>query len=239
MTADPTYPNTFQTRQDGNAVVPTGKSLDIESGGSLKLAGTAVTATAAEINQLAGGTAFTTRVTTTDGVTSGTARVVGGRAYTNTAASAAITNTITETLFDAQYSIPANTLKAGTLVRIRYQGIATATNSTDTLAVKLYIGGLSGTALISHAATDVANNDVFSGEMSLICRDAGATGHIVGAGSYKSVPAAAGTATYKDAVLASTVIDTTAAQVVGVSATWSVANAGNSCRLDFLSVEIL
>ena len=57
MTADPTYPNTFQTRQDGNAVVPTGKSLDIESGGSLKIAGTAVTSSAAELNILDGVTA--------------------------------------------------------------------------------------------------------------------------------------------------------------------------------------
>ena len=43
MAADPTYPNTFQRRTDGNAVVPTGKSLDIESGGALKIAGTDVT----------------------------------------------------------------------------------------------------------------------------------------------------------------------------------------------------
>lgn len=40
MAADATYPNTFQVRQDGNAAVPTGKSLDIESGGALKIAGT-------------------------------------------------------------------------------------------------------------------------------------------------------------------------------------------------------
>jgi len=44
MAADPTYPNGFQIRQGGNAVVPTGKSLDIESGGALKIAGTDVTA---------------------------------------------------------------------------------------------------------------------------------------------------------------------------------------------------
>jgi hypothetical protein len=197
------------------------------------------TASKALITDSSGNLAFNGRLTTTDGVTSGTARIVGGRAYTNTAASTAVSNTTTETLFDKSYSLPANTLKAGTLVRIRYQGIATATNSTDTLAIKLYIGGLSGTVLISHAATDVANNDVFSGEMSLICRTAGASGTIVGAGTYKSVPAAAGTATYKDAILASTTIDTTAAQVIGVSAQWSVASASNSCRLDFLSVEVL
>lgn len=60
MAADLTYPNSFQIRQDGNAVVPTGKSLDIESGGALKIAGTDIaagiaglTATGAEINRAA------------------------------------------------------------------------------------------------------------------------------------------------------------------------------------------
>lgn len=159
-------------------------------------------------------------------------------AYTNTAASAAVTNSTVETLFDKSYSIPAKSLRAGQLIKIRFQGIATATNSTDTLAVKLYIGGLTGTVLLSLAATDVANNDVFDGEYELIIRTDGASGTMVGCGTFKSIPAAEGTATYKDDILASTAIDTTAAQVIGVSATWSVANAGNSVRLDFLRVEI-
>lgn len=162
----------------------------------------------------------------------------GRMVYANTAASTAISNTTTEALFDTQYSIPANTLKAGTVVKIRYQGIATATDSTDTLTIVLYIGGLTGTALISHAATDVANNNVFTGEYTLIIRTAGASGTMVGVGTYKSVPAAEGTMTVKDDILASTAIDTTAAQVVGVSADWSVATANNSVRLDVLTVEI-
>ena len=157
--------------------------------------------------------------------------------YRNVAASAAVTNDTAETLFDKNYSIPANTLKAGTVLKIRYQGIATATHTTDTLAIKLYIGGLSGTALISHAATDVADNNVFQGEYTLIIRTAGASGTMVGCGTYKSVPAAEGTMTTKDDILASTTIDTTVAQVIGVSATWSVADTGNSVRLDVLTVE--
>jgi hypothetical protein len=102
------------------------------------------------------------------------------------------------------------------------------------LAVKLYIGGLSGTALISHAATDVANNDVFQGEYELIIRTIGASGTMVGKGTYKSVPAAEGTMTIKDDILASTTVDTTADQKVSVSATWSAASANDSVRLDFL-----
>jgi len=57
MAADLTYPSgSVQIRQDGNLAVPTGKSIDVESGGSLKIAGTAVTATAAELNTMAGQT---------------------------------------------------------------------------------------------------------------------------------------------------------------------------------------
>lgn len=156
--------------------------------------------------------------------------------YTNTAASTAVTASDSETLFSTSATIPAGSLRAGSLIQVRYQGIATATNSTDTVAVKLYIGGLTGTALISHAATDVANSNVFSGEYELIIRTVGANGTMVGCGTYKSIPAAEGTATYKDDILASTAVDTTGALVVGVSAQWSTTSSGNSCRLDFMRV---
>lgn len=169
---------------------------------------------------------------------SGLQAVSKGVIYTNTAASTAITNTTTEALFDKYATIPAQTLRAGDLIKIRYQGIATATDSTDTLTVVLYIGGLTGTALITHAATDVANSNVFSGEYELIIRTVGTTGTMVGCGTAKSIPAAEGTATYKDDILASTTINTNTAQVIGVSADWSVAAAANSVRLDFLRVEI-
>ena len=76
------------------------------------------------------------------------------------------------------------------------------------------------------------------GEYELIVRTVGASGTVVGFGTGKSVPAAEGTATYKDDILASTTIDTTAVQQVAVSATWSVASSSNSVRLDFLTVEV-
>lgn len=164
---------------------------------------------------------------------------IGGVVYRNLAASAAHTNTTTEALFDAQYSIPANTLKAGTVIKVRYQGIATATNSTDTLTIKLYIGGLSGTAILTGTATDVADNNIFAGEALIQIRTAGASGTLVAVGTHTDVPAASGTATHGICeITASTTIDTTAAQVIGVGADWSVAHAGNSARLDIMVVEI-
>lgn len=160
-------------------------------------------------------------------------------AYVAVAASAAHTNTTTEALFDKTYTIPANTLKAGSVIKIRYQGIATATNSTDTLLVKLYLGGLSGTALLTGTATDVADNNIFAGEAMVVVRTIGASGTFVAVGTHTDVPAASGTAVHNiTEITASTAIDTTTTQVIGVGADWSVASASNSCRLDIMVVEV-
>lgn len=192
----------------------------------------------ASLNLGAGGStiAITDRMTSTDGVASGTAKVFGGLAYSNTAASSAVASTSAETLFDTSYAMPANTLKAGTMVKIRYQGIATTTVANDTLLIKLVIGGVGGTALITAAAVDVANSDTFSGEFVLQCRTAGTTGTVVGTGVYKTT-AAEGTMTAKDDILPSTTLNTTTQQVIGVTATWNTTNA-NSARLDVMTVEI-
>lgn len=162
---------------------------------------------------------------------------MGRLVYAQTAAGTAYSDSTTETALGSG-TIPANSLEVGSVIKVRFQGIATATNSTDTLTIKLYIGGLSGTALISMAATDVADNNVFTGEYELVVRTTGASGTIVGVGTFKSIPAAEGTMTIKDDILASTAIDTTAAQVVAVSGDWSVASSSNSCRLDILNVVV-
>lgn len=170
---------------------------------------------------------------------SGDAKVIAKKLTASVAASAAVANTATETEFDKSFTLPANVLKVGSLLRIRYQGIATATNANDTLTVKLYIGGKAGTALQTLGATDVANNDIFAGEFYLSIRTIGATGTMVGWGNGTKTLAASGTATMVVNTLASTAIDTTAAQKLVAAATWSAANAGNSCRLDYFTVEML
>ncbi|OQZ06338.1 MAG: hypothetical protein B6D36_05530 [Planctomycetes bacterium UTPLA1] len=53
MAADETYPSGVHRRQDGSLRVPSGATLDIESGGTLSFAGVNVNATAAEINNVA------------------------------------------------------------------------------------------------------------------------------------------------------------------------------------------
>ena len=58
----------------------------------------------------------------------GSKMYVGGQAATKTAASAALTNTTTETALDS-LAIPANTLVAGSTIRVQGMSIVTAVTS--------------------------------------------------------------------------------------------------------------
>jgi hypothetical protein len=165
---------------------------------------------------------------------------LGGVVNCSVAASTAHTSTATEALFsNGQYAIPANTLVAGSVIEVQYQGIATAATNTDTLTVKLYLGGLSGTAILTGTATDIAANAIFSGKATIVVRTAGTSGTFVAHGHHTDVPAASGTATIGIAeITASTTINTTAEQVIGVGADWSTTDVNNSCRLDIFVVKI-
>jgi predicted RecA/RadA family phage recombinase len=161
-----------------------------------------------------------------------TAASAHGRLFEQIVPSTAVANTTVETAFDQSYTIPANTLRAGDKLRIRGQVIATATNSTDTLTVKLKIGA---TVIAVTAAVDVANSDIAYFDAEVVIRTDGANGTFVATGT--EALGTPGTVTAKPFNLASTAIDTTAAQAVTMSATWSVTNAGDSCRSDQLSLE--
>ena len=162
-----------------------------------------------------------------------------GMIFANPVASEAVTNTTTETAFTftgiAEPSIAANQLRPGDVIRIRYQGIATSTNSTDTLTVRAKVGG---TTVSTQAANDVANNDVWVGTIDVIVREVGASGTMVAQMIASADADAQGSPAVADS-LASTSLDTTAAVEVSVTAEWSVASASNSCRLDVLTVEHL
>jgi hypothetical protein len=180
--------------------------------------------------------AFTGTQTTTRGVASGTALKIGGSAFAQVTASTAITGASeNETMFDQSYTLPANTLGQGTRVRIRAQGIHTATTSSETHTMTLKVGSVS---LVSQASIDPANNDLFYFDFEFVCRTTGGSGTIVGCG----VAAFGASATANPTVryLASTTIDTTAANIIGVYIDrQSSATDSDSARLDFLTVDVL
>jgi hypothetical protein len=166
---------------------------------------------------------------------------------TNAGPSTALTTFTAQRAFDTYTTIPANTLEVGSVIRIRYQGIQTAVNGTDTIQPILNIGSTlaastlavtGGTALLTATATTGAANLIFHGEYELQVRTVGTSGTMAGVGVYKKVPAAEATYAAVDDILASTTIDTTIDQIVCVGLVYSASSASNSCRLDFFRVIV-
>ncbi len=162
---------------------------------------------------------------------------LGGVVAATVAASTAHTSTTTEALL-ASYSIPAATLVAGSNIEVEWAGIATGTTNTDTLTVKLYIGGLGGTVIATGTGTDIANNACFFGRALIQVRTAGDSGTLVAMSTHSKVPAASLTASPVFELIASTTLNTNAAQVVGVGLDWSTADTTNSARVDIFRVKI-
>jgi hypothetical protein len=184
------------------------------------------------------------RLTTSDGVASGTDRVVGGVAAVNPAASTAITGTTeTQANFDTgTYSIPANTLKVGTIVRVRAWGRYTATTGSENHVFGIAYGA---TNLCVTGNIDPATNDVFEIEFEFEVRAVGASGTVTGVGVCRSGPqATAAPATHflatGSGATSTTTIDTTATTTLGVFVDrQATATDSDSMRLDGFRVEII
>jgi hypothetical protein len=165
---------------------------------------------------------------------------VGGQAAVQTAASSAFTNSTDETAISTM-TIPANSLVAGSTIRVRAAGIATATNSTDTLTVQLKLDTTataigSAESVVSTGDVDVANNDIYDINAMIVVRSVGSSGTAIAIGSVHLN--AEGDARSQD-LKAQFTIDTTVENTLQITADWSVANAGNSMRSDIFVVDIV
>lgn len=158
-----------------------------------------------------------------------------GVLFAATTDSAAVTNTLAETAFATnQFTLPANSLKVGDVIRFKGRAVVTAQHTTDTIAIKFYVGGVN---VIAVAAFDPGTNDEIFFDGFVTVTAIGASGKIQGSGI--TVAGAPGTATARAFSLASTTLDTTATALVKASATWSAADAGNSVLLRDLVVELI
>lgn len=149
--------------------------------------------------------------------------------YINVAASSVLTNSTTETTL-LSYTIPANTLRAGSRIEIDFAGITPATNSTDTFLPKLKFGS---TDVLGLTAKDAANNDTFCGKITAAVRS---TTSLFPMGFVQH--GVVGTTHPKPISHAAVTIDATAAIVLALTGTWSVADPGNTARADVLRVRI-
>ena len=144
------------------------------------------------------------------------------------------THTNTTTAADLfSYTIPANTLEVGQIVRIKAFATCTSTNSSDTLTPILKFGG---TAIATGAALDVANNDIVWTWADVHVTKVGSSGTMEAFGSIRTDALGA---VHVIAATSLTSMDTTGGLAVALNVDWSVANAGNIVRLDACSVELV
>ena len=177
----------------------------------------------------------TAYLTTTDGVAAGTVRSVGGRAYSNTAASTPITGaTEVPANFDTSYSLPANSLRAGSVISIHAAGVHTVSGAAETHDVRLLVGGYEVTDV---TGVNPAANDVFVFHFDCVVRTIGAGGTMMcdGATSIGAI----GTATRIARGAPSAAFNTTIANTIAVELDYQAGQPDpDSAQLEMLVVEI-
>jgi hypothetical protein len=131
------------------------------------------------------------------------------------------------------YSIAANTLEVGDIIRIKIYAQVTDNNSTDTLTPVINFGG---TAICTGASLDVADGDLVWAEADIHVTKIGSAGSMQ---AFASLKTDAGGSTFLGAMTVLTSKDTTGALAVALNVDWSVAHAENIVRLDAASIEIL
>jgi hypothetical protein len=159
--------------------------------------------------------------------------------YALLAAGTALTNSVTHTVL-ASYELPANHLQPGKVYRLQAAAIATATNSTDTLRVRLLVGPatLTGTLVWDGTAIDVADNDKIALDLTFTVRNVGSAAIVIVTGLC-TIEGAEGTVTARLA-FEQLSLDSTVAQKIELTGLWSVASASNSCRADqFVLTELV
>ena len=172
-----------------------------------------------------------------------TEAVGGGRVkYAQITDSAAIANTAVQTAFDRAYTIPANTLAVGNLIRIAGFGKYDAVSAPN-LELRIRIGG-NQIALFPVTAGSTTGLPWYI-EGSVIVRAIGAAGQII-VGVQFGMAQANGThpagileKSYLLTGFTTYTIDTTAGKVVDVTATWGVASPSNTITMRGLTVELL
>ena len=189
--------------------------------------------------------------TVSDGITSGTNKRVGGVASSSSAASDTITGTTeVETNFDVNYTLPANSVRVGSVVKIHASGIHTATTGAETHDMMLKWGVVD---LVEATGIDPADNNVFCFDLVMSVRTigAGAGGStVVGSGYFFSaaairedtaVPAAQCSGLFLGSAASSTAAVRTDADQVLACAIDRQAGAADadSVRLDQFIVEVI
>lgn len=175
----------------------------------------------------------TWKTTAAASIAGGSARVTANVSATDNVTAVASNNSFVS--FAQTYTIPANTMKLGTVLRVKVMVHVTDASGTDTLTCNIRIGG---TSLIATTAVDpTTTSDHHILEFDFESRVApGATASCVGYGRWTTNTA--GTLVNGTALLAATNFATNGDLLLDVQAKWSSNTASTSARLEMLNVWI-
>jgi hypothetical protein len=140
------------------------------------------------------------------------------------AAGAELTDTTTETTL-ASTTLAAGQLAAGRAIEVIASTLTTSSNGTDTLTLKLYIGG---TVVWTSAGVDQANNDVGTVRALASSKGTGAASTVDVTG-YGVDPDATGTIAAKG-FFKQLSLNTSSELEVKLTGTWSVQHADNKVK---------
>jgi len=153
------------------------------------------------------------------------------QAHVATAESSEITNTTSETPFDEDYTIPADTLKDGSTVRVR-ASLKVLQYSSGDLTLYTHFNGGNG---IVGVLTPVTGEDIVV-DCTFVVRDADSVGNLR---AFGQMLASSSGVIGVNSGRTGTLPDMTAAQLVTLAAEWGVASTSNRIVLAHLVVDVV
>lgn len=160
--------------------------------------------------------------------------VAGGLLVNTVAASTALSNADTdEHDYSSTGTVPAGSLKAGSVLRLTGHIVVSAAAGSDTTTVKVYLGSI---LLATSPAVNATTGDIIEWDILVKVRTAGASGTLTASGWIAN--GVAGTATALPISVGSTAVDTTVALTYKASMTYSATTATLTSALQGLTAEL-
>ena len=149
-----------------------------------------------------------------------------------------VANTTSRTAFASSYTIPANRLKVGSLIRVRARGFH-ATTGTPTILFELEIGGIVALTIGAFTCGSGVTDKGWSFEADAVVTAIGAGGSLEVNGQGALATAATAALHSHGLNVGGIAKDTTATIAIVPYVTWGSASASNTATLHTFTVEIL
>lgn len=162
--------------------------------------------------------------------------VPGGNTIANTGGG-------TETAFASTYTIPANSLTVGQVIRLRTRGVYSTALVAPTIIGRVRFGGVAGTLLITtgtvSALVGASSNLGWQADISITVNTIGGTGTMEVQGNLLFATAATAALTIIPVNLAAIAVDTTSPSDLVMTVEWGTASVDNTITLRQMTDEIL